>query len=83
MSRDLPRDMLWSIQAELFTLSFGPYYLSPYLEQWFYCGGEWASRAFIVNVDFVQKTYIPEHMAACSLLRGAHQLRPLIKETVE
>ncbi len=61
------------MQAEIWTLLEGPTYLSPDLETWYYPYDDWASKAYIVCVDLIQDTLIPEHMAAASLVRGAKQ----------
>lgn len=38
----IPDDKLWSAQAEIWTLLHGPTYLSPHIENWFYCESDWA-----------------------------------------
>ena len=47
--------------------------LSPDVERWFYCGSDWGDWVFVVYVDFIEKTLIPEHSFACNLLRGVRQ----------
>lgn len=68
-SSPYPETKLWSTQVHVTTILGGPTAISPQVDMWYEAESRWASKAFIINVDFIEKTKLVDCAIASNILR--------------